>query len=78
MQCCDRNPHKHGLDRQGFQRWKCPECNRTWSDNPEPLTAGRPTLGDKPQTDAERKRKSRALAKKKAAKGKRKKKEQGR
>ena len=59
MLCCDRLPHKHGKDRQGFQRWKCPICGKTFSDNPQPKKTGRKPLNNKPMTVAERKRKQR-------------------
>ncbi len=62
--CCDRLPHKHGKDRQGYQRYKCPVCNRTFSDNPNPENkGGRPTIGEKRMTDAERQQRRRAKLK---------------
>ena len=57
---CNRTPHKHGLDRQGYQRYKCPICGKTFSDNPQPQKAGRKPLNGRPMTAAERKRKQRA------------------
>lgn len=59
MQCHNTTPHKHGKDRQGFQRYKCPVCGHTFTDNPKPRKAGRKPIGEKPMTDAERKRKQR-------------------
>lgn len=59
FECCDRIPHKHGKDRGGFQRYKCPDCGRTFSDNPAPKVAGRKPIGDRPMTEAERKRRQR-------------------
>lgn len=58
--CCNVTPHKHGKDRQGYQRYKCPICHRTFSDNPSPGKPGRKPIGDKPMSAAERKRKQRA------------------
>lgn len=60
MICCDRPPHKHGKDRQGYQRWKCPTCGKTFSDNPQPKKSGRKPISDRPMTVAERKRKQRS------------------
>jgi len=59
MNHCDRPSHKHGKDRQGYQRYKCPVCGKTYSENPNPQTGGRPPINDEPMTNAERKRRSR-------------------
>jgi len=60
---CDRASHKHGKDRQGFQRYKCPACGKTFSDNPNPQKAGRKPEGDRALTNAERKQRQRSKAK---------------
>lgn len=57
--CCDRQPHKNGKDRQGYQRYRCPVCNKTWSDNPSPKKGGRPPIYGEAMSDAERQKKSR-------------------
>jgi len=63
MNHCDRASHKHGKDKRGYQRYRCPVCFRTFSDNPEPKKAGRKPIGEKPMTAAERKRKQRSMEK---------------
>jgi len=57
MNHCDRPMQKWGKDKAGYQRWRCPDCHRVINENPNPR--GRPMVGDKPMTSAEKKRKSR-------------------
>ena len=61
MNHCDRASYRHGKDRQGFQRYKCPVCLKTFSDNPKPKKTGRKSIGEKPMTATERKRKQRKV-----------------
>ena len=51
---------KNGKTISGYQRWKCQFCDRSSSDR----KTGRPTIGDRPMTAAERKQRSRQKTKK--------------
>ena len=66
---CHYSPcQRHGKTKAGTQRWWCPQCLKAHSESG---LMGRPTIGDRPMTDAERMRRSRAnsRAKKKSAEG---------
>jgi len=59
--------HRHDKTRAGTQRWMCPQCRKAHSESG---LKGRPTIGNRPMTDAERMRRSRAnRAKKKSTEG---------
>ena len=54
---CHYSPcHRHDKTRAGTQRWMCPQCLKAHSESG---LKGRPSIGDRPMTDAERMRRSR-------------------
>lgn len=55
FKCHSQNVRKNGKSGHGFQRWQCQDCKTNTTGN----KAGRPTIGDRPMTAKERKRKSR-------------------
>ena len=58
---CHHSPcQRRGKTKAGTQRWWCPQCRRGYSESG---MKGRPTIGDRPMTDAERMRRSRAKKK---------------
>ena len=62
MKCprCNSNNYRiGGSTPKGTIRYRCKDCDKTWSDRP----IGRPTVGDVAMTDAERQRRSRAKRK---------------
>lgn len=54
---------KIGFTPAGSQRYKCKKCGKTFCENPK---RGRPLIGDRPMTSAERKRRIRSINKKKS------------
>lgn len=59
---CQHSPcHKHSRTKAGTQRYKCPACGKVHSDTIAPQ--GRPMLGDRPLTPAEKMRRHRAKKK---------------
>lgn len=60
MNCpeCDRPTTKNGVNRSGSQRYYCANCQKSFTDSS--LKPGRPTVLDRAQSAAERKRRSRA------------------
>lgn len=63
MQCCNTTSHKNGLDRLGYQRYRCPICGKTTSGNPRAGKTGRKPIGERAMTEAEKKRRQRRLKK---------------
>jgi hypothetical protein len=58
---CQHSPcHRHSKTKAGTQRYKCPSCGRVHSESG---LKGRPTVGDRPMTAAQRMQRSRAKKK---------------
>ncbi len=55
---CGGKAVKIGRNRSGSQRYKCKACGKSFSDSNRQL--GRPKIGDRPLTSAERTQRSRA------------------
>ena len=54
---CGHSPcQRHGKTRAGTQRWRCPQCLKAHSESG---LMGRPSIGNRPMTAAERMRRSR-------------------
>lgn len=51
--CQSSNVKKNGK-RNGYQRYKCKTCKKTWTDSPN--NRGGQCIGDRPMTEAEKKR----------------------
>jgi len=62
MNCphCNGNTRKNGTYRDR-QRWLCKDCGKV-SIEPSDRPTGRPTIGDRPMTAAERKQRQRQQA----------------
>jgi transposase-like protein len=49
---------KNGVNRSGSQRYYCANCSKSFTDSS--LKRGRPLIGERAMTEAERKRRSRS------------------
>ena len=56
--CHSDKTKKNGRTKLGYQQYKCKDCGKHWSDNPDGI--GRPLQSDRPMSSAERVRKHRA------------------
>lgn len=57
--CCGTSTAKNGKDFAGYQRYRCQLCGKVFTTNPSAEKVGRPCIGDKPLTAAEKKRRYR-------------------
>lgn len=56
--CASSETVRHGRNKGDKQRYLCTQCARTFVEKPD-TPKGRPTIGDRPMTPAEKMRRSR-------------------